>query len=139
MMGYEVLFPIGIDRNGLPVELYTEKTLGISIRTTPREKFIEACKHALDDLEAEMIEIMKTMGMSGDFENHYRTDTEEYRRLTQSTFIELWAKGLVYEATRPNNYCSDCGTTIADAEIEYQELPSKLVYKIGRASCRERV
>ncbi len=128
MMGYEVLFPIGIDRNGLPVELYTEKTLGISIRTTPREKFIEACKHALDDLEAEMIEIMKTMGMSGDFENHYRTDNEDYRRLTQSTFIELWGKGLVYEATRPNNYCSDCGTTIADAEVEYQELPSELVY-----------
>ncbi len=128
MMGNQVLFPIGIDRNGLPVELYTERTYGVNIRTTPRERFIELCRHALDDLEAEMIGIMKMMGMSGDFKNHYRTDDEEYRRLTQSTFIELWRRGLVYEATRPNNYCPDCGTTIADAEIEYQELPSKLVY-----------
>jgi len=128
MKGFEVFFPIGIDRNGLPVELYTEKKYGISIHETPREKFIELCTHALDDLEAEMIGIMKTMGLSGDFENYYRTDSKEYRTLTQSTFIELWNKGLVYEDTRPNNYCIKCGTTIADAEIEYEELPTELVY-----------
>lgn len=128
MLGYEVLFPIGVDRNGLPVDLYAEKTYGVSIRDTPREKFIELCSHALDDLESEMIWIMKRMGLSGDFENYYRTDSEEYRRLTQSTFIELWRKGLIYTATRPNNYCWECGTTLADAEVEYEELPAKLVY-----------
>jgi len=128
MRGFEVLFPIGIDRNGLPVEIYTEKKYGISIHETPREKFIELCKHALDDLEAEMIQIMKTMGLSGDFENYYRTDSEEYRKLTQATFIELWNRGLIYEATRPNNYCPVCRTTIADAEVEYKEFPTELVY-----------
>jgi len=128
MMGFEVFFPIGIDRNGLPVELYTEKKYGISLHGTPREKFIEFCTHALDDLEAEMIQIMKMMGLSGDFDNYYRTDSEEYRTMTQTTFINLWNKGLIYEDTRPNNYCIDCGTTIADAEIEYEELPTELVY-----------
>ena len=126
MFNREVLFPIGIDRNGLPVELYTEKKYGISMRSTPREKFIEFCKIALDDLEAEMLGIMKRMGLSGDFEHHYRTDSEEYRKLTQTTFIEMWKKGLIYEDTRPNNYCTKCNTTIADAEIEYVELPTKL-------------
>ncbi len=128
MMGYEVYFPIGIDRNGLPVEIYTEKTYGISMREASREKFIELCSHALDDLEADMIKIMKRMGLSGDFENYYRTDSEEYRKLTQATFIELWNRGLIYTATRPNNYCWECGTTLADAEVEYEELPAKLVY-----------
>ncbi len=128
MMGFEVFFPIGIDRNGLPVEIYTEKKYGISLHETPREKFIEFCSHALDDLEAEMIQIMKSMGLSGDFENYYRTDSEEYRALTQATFIELWNKGLIYEATRPNNYCPVCKTTIADAEVEYKELPTELIY-----------
>jgi len=127
MQGFETYFPIGIDRNGVPVEKYTEKKYGIKLQETPREKFIELCKVALDDVEAEMIDIMKTMGMSGDFENYYRTDEEEYRKLTQSTFISLWEKGLIYEATRPNNYCTDCGTTIADADIEYEELPTWLV------------
>jgi len=128
MMGFEVFFPIGIDRNGLPVELYTERKYGINLHKTPREKFIELCTHALDDLEAEMIQIMKDMGLSGDFDDYYRTDSKEYRTLTQTTFINLWNRDLIYEDTRPNNYCIDCGTTIADAEVEYEELPTELIY-----------
>ena len=128
MMNYNVLFPIGIDRNGLPVEIYTEKKFKISMISTPREKFTDLCKIALDDLEAEMITTMKRMGLSGLFKQYYRTDSDEYRALTQSTFIELWKKGEVYQSSRPNNYCPKCRTTIADAEIFYQEIPSKLVY-----------
>lgn len=128
MQRHEVYFPIGIDRNGLPVELYTERLHNIDIHETPRERFIELCKHSLDDLEAEMIDTMKTMGLSGDFDHYYRTDSEEYRKLTQATFIQLWKRGLIYEDTRPNNYCVDCGTTIADADITYVELPTTLFY-----------
>ncbi|MEM2910600.1 MAG: valine--tRNA ligase [Nitrososphaerota archaeon] len=128
MLGYEVLFPIGIDRNGIPVELYVERTYKVSMRSVPREKFIELCSKALDELEAEMLLIMQRMGLSADFKNYYRTDSPEYRALTQKTFIKLWNEGLIYEATRPNNYCWECGTTIADAEVEYEELPAKLVY-----------
>jgi valyl-tRNA synthetase len=128
MLGYEVLFPIGIDRNGIPVELYVERTYKVSMRSVPRKEFIELCSKALDELEAEMLSIMRRMGLSADFENHYRTDSPEYRALTQKTFIKLWNEGLIYEATRPNNYCWECGTTIADAEVEYEELPTKLVY-----------
>ena len=86
------------------------------------------CKNALDDLEAEMIQIMKSLGLSGDFKNYYRTDSEEYRKFTQETFIDLWKKGVIYLATRPNNYDWVSGTTIADAEIVYDDLPTKLVY-----------
>jgi len=128
MLGFETYFPIGIDRNGIPVENYTEKKHNIRMHETPREKFIELARVALDDLEAEMIGIMKSMGMSGDFDNYYRTDSDSYRALTQATFIQLWKKGMIYEATRPNNYCTDCRTTVADADIEYEELPSQLVY-----------
>src|SRR6266540_1647431 len=64
MKGYNVMFPIGIDRNGLPVEIYTEKKYKIQMRKMDRAKFIELCSHALDDLEKEMILIMKSMGMS---------------------------------------------------------------------------
>jgi valyl-tRNA synthetase len=128
MMGYETYFPIGIDRNGLPVEIYTEKKYGVKMHDLPREKFIELCRHALDELEAEMLDVMKRMGLSGDFAHYYRTDSIEYRTLTQETFIELWKRGLIYVATRPNNYCVDCKTTIADAEVVYEERPTKLVY-----------
>jgi valyl-tRNA synthetase len=128
MAGKNVYFPIGIDRNGLPVELYTEKKHKIRMRETDREEFLNLCRNALDDLEAEMILIMKNLGISGDFANYYRTDSEEYRTLTQSTFIDLWRKGQIYLANRPNNYDWVSGTTIADAEIIYEDLPTKLVY-----------
>lgn len=128
MSGKNVYFPIGIDRNGLPVELYTEKKHKIKMRETEREEFLNLCKEALDDLEAEMIQIMRSLGISGGIKDHYRTDSEEYRILTQSTFIELWKKGQIYLANRPNNYDWVSGTTIADAEITYLDLPTKLVY-----------
>ena len=128
MAGKNVYFPIGIDRNGLPVELYTEKKHKIRMRETDRNEFLNLCRSALDDLEAEMLLIMKSLGISGDFANYYRTDSEEYRTLTQSTFIDLWNKGQIYLANRPNNYDWVSGTTIADAEIIYQELATKLVY-----------
>jgi len=50
MTGKNVYFPIGIDRNGLPVELYTEKKNGIRMRETERGRFLELCREALDDL-----------------------------------------------------------------------------------------
>src|ERR671918_437077 len=81
MMGYNVMFPIGIDRNGLPVEIYTEKKYKVRMRQMDRENF-----------------------------------------------LELWNRELVYLANRPNNYCPDCGTTIADAEIIYEDIPTKLIY-----------
>ncbi|MCH8833978.1 MAG: valine--tRNA ligase, partial [Thaumarchaeota archaeon] len=128
MNGKNVFFPLGIDRNGLPVEFYTEKKHNIRMREMERGKFLDLCREALDDLEAEMIQIMKNLGLSADFENYYRTDSEEYRALTQATFIELWNKGLIYVAKRPNNYDWISGTTIADAEITYLDIPTKLVY-----------
>jgi len=98
------------------------------MRETERGEFLNLCRDALDDLEAEMLLIMKSLGISGDFANYYRTDSKEYRTLTQSTFIELWKKGQVYLANRPNNYDWVSGTTIADAEIIYEDLSTKLVY-----------
>jgi valyl-tRNA synthetase len=127
MRGYAVLYPIGIDRNGLPVEIFAERKYRVQMRKTPREEFINLCKHALDDLEAYMVGLMKTLGLSGDYENKYRTDSEEFRKLTQWSFIELWRKGTFYVANRPNNYCVDCSTTIADAEVDYEDLPTYLI------------
>ena len=128
MSGKNVFFPIGIDRNGLPVEIYTEKKHKIKMRQTDREEFLNLCRISLDDLEKEMIQIMKSIGLSANFDEYYRTDSNEYRTLTQSTFINLWRRGLVYSANRPNNYCPSCGTTIADAELIYEERKTILVY-----------
>jgi valyl-tRNA synthetase len=128
MNGHNVMFPIGIDRNGLPVEIYTEKKYKVRMRQMSREKFLELCKTALDDLEKDMIEIMINLGLSCNFKEYYRTDSIGFRTLTQKTFIDLWKEGMIYISNRPNNYCIDCGTTISDAEIIYDDLPTNLFY-----------
>jgi valyl-tRNA synthetase len=126
--GFNVIFPIGIDRNGIPVEIYTEKKYKIRMRNMNRKEFLKLCEHTLDETEIEFLEILKSLGISANFKETYHTDSIEYRTLTQSTFIEMWKKGLIYLGDRPNNFCIDCGTTIADSEITYIDKETKLVY-----------
>ena len=126
--GFNVIFPIGIDRNGIPVEIYTEKKYKIRMRNMNRKEFLKLCEHTLDETEIEFLEILKSLGISANFKETYHTDSTEYRTLTQSTFIEMWKKGLIYLGDRPNNFCIDCGTTIADSEITYIDKETKLVY-----------
>jgi valyl-tRNA synthetase len=128
MRGYEVLFPFGIDRNGLPVEVQVEKEHGIRVQETPRETFLALCRAFIDRVEAELLRVARALGLSCDLKGYYQTDSPEYRRVTQASFIELWKKGFVYEDQRPTNWCPVCGTAIADAEIEYKELETSLVY-----------
>jgi valyl-tRNA synthetase len=128
LLGYNVHFPIGWDRNGLPVEVIVERQYNIRVKDVEREYFINLCKQALDRVEAEVINQARRLGLSCDFENMYRTDSPEYRSLTQETFIELWRRGLIYESERPTNWCPRCGTAIADAEVEYVETMSRLFY-----------
>jgi len=129
MKGYEVLFPFGVDRNGLPVEVQVERTYGIRYWEVSREEFEEICRKYLDEVERQLIWVVKRLGISCDLENYYRTDSPEYRSLTQETFIDLWRRGLIYEAEYPVNWCPVCRTTIADAEVEYSdEKDTDLVY-----------
>ena len=53
MKGFEVIFPLGLDRNGLPIEIAAEKKFKISALSTPREKFLEYCKKLLDETSSE--------------------------------------------------------------------------------------
>ena len=131
MQGREVNFPLGIDRNGLPVELRVEKEFGMDMHTTPRAIFVDKCKEQLDKYEAEMERWFQRLGIgfnTYEEEGSYRTDSPEYRAITQATFIELWNRGLIYSDYRPNNWCFECGTTIADAEVEYSERSTTLNY-----------
>ena len=131
MKGFEVLFPLGLDNNGLPIEMSAEKKFKIKVGITPREDFIKKCKQMLEESGIESTDSFYKSGISfnswkkgTEIGEVYETDSPEYRALTQATFIELFKKGLIYEDDRVNNYCPGCRTTLADAEIEYQDKES---------------
>lgn len=127
MLGYNVLVPFYADRNGLPVEVQAEKTYNVQAWEMPREEFLKLCKEFLDKVERELIEIVKRFGFSFQVWSN-GTDSPEYRKITQATFIELYKRGLIYEAKRPNNYCPRCRTTLADAELEHVERITTMYY-----------
>ncbi len=135
MTGHKVLFPLGLDKNGLPIEVQAEKQFDISLHETPRKEFIKKCHELIDESGEESVKSFQQLGISfnewekkHDLGGRYDTDDDEYRRLTQETFIRLWEKGLIYEDVKPTNYCTDCGTTISNAEVEYREEDTNLNY-----------
>lgn len=129
MKGHEILFPLGLDRNGLPIEMAAEKKFNISPSKVPREQYLESCRKVLEESSLASVESFLRCGISfnsweigteiGDI---YETDSPYYRSLTQDTFIDLWNKGLIYEDARINNYCPGCRTTLADAEVSYEDI-----------------
>ena len=56
MMGKEILFPLGLDRNGLPIEMAAEKRYGIKLTETDRNVFIEKCKQMLEECSLESVD-----------------------------------------------------------------------------------
>ena len=134
-LGKDVLFPIGMDRNGLPIEVQAEKEFKISIISTPREEYVNKCRELLEKYGTTSLDTFRKLGISfSSWEIRpslgcaYQTDSAEYRALTQETFILLYKKGLVYENDIPSNYCTECHTTISDSEVEYKEGSTDLNY-----------
>lgn len=131
MKGFNVLFPLGLDNNGLPIEMAAEKKFNIRFHQLPREEFLKKCRQVLEEAGTASVDSFLKLGIGfNSWEKGtgigevYETDSEDYRKLTQETFIDLWNKGLIYEEERINNYCPGCRTTIADAEIDYAEINS---------------
>lgn len=135
MLGEEVIFPLGLDRNGLPIEVAAEKKFKVRLHELPREEAVAYCKKILEMTSDASVKSFADLGCSftsWEFETNepgeaYKTDSPHYRALTQDTFIDLWKKDLVKFDTRINNYSPGLRTTIADSEIEYEDLPTKFV------------
>jgi valyl-tRNA synthetase len=128
LKGYNVFFPLCFDVNGTPVEVRVEKVKGIKASEVPRQEFIRMCTEFAEKHIGDMTRQFEILGESMDPSIYYQTDATYYRRLTQISFIRLFEKGLVYKGHFPVNWCTRCGTALADAEVEYQARQTKLNY-----------
>ena len=117
LLGKEVKFPWGVDRNGINVEFTVENKTGKKMRSYERAEFIDLCKETIEDYTISMRKTAKRVGLSCDFTNEYQTDSPEYRAVSQSIFVELFKNGSIIEDLRPNIYDPVEKTTIADAEV----------------------
>lgn len=105
MNGYNVLHPMGFDSFGLPAENYAIKT-GTHPRATT-ERNIENFRKQI-----------KSLGFCYDWSREVSTHTEQYYRWTQWIFLQLYKKGLAYEAETPINWCPSCLTGLSNEEVK---------------------
>ncbi|MEC7253540.1 MAG: class I tRNA ligase family protein [Candidatus Thermoplasmatota archaeon] len=127
LLGKEVYFPWGVDRNGINIEFTVEKNTKRKMKTYEREEFLDLCRETIETFTQAMRKTAARVGLSCDFAAEYLTDAPDYRSVTQSIFIELFKKGDIIEDLRPNIYDPVEGTTIADAEVERISRMTKLV------------
>ena len=126
LLGKEVYFPWGVDRNGINIEFTVEKKTGKKMRTFNRGDFIDICRDTIEEYTQAMRETACRVGLSCSFENEYLTDSPEYRSVSQSIFVDLFKQGNIIEDLRPNIYDPVEGTTIADAEVQRISRSTKL-------------
>lgn len=127
MNGYRVFYPMGYDDNGLPTERLVERRLGIRPTEVGREAFIERCLQVSEEEEARYQALWQRLGLSIDWRYTYRTIDERSRRISQLSFLDLHRKGLVYRQSAPTIWCPECGTAIAQAELDDLERESVFV------------
>ena len=123
LIGKEVYFPWGVDRNGINIEFTVERKTGRKMKTYGRAEFLDICRAEIEKYTKEMRNIAKRVGLSCAYDKEYLTDAPDYRAVTQSIFIDLFKRGDIVEELRPNLYDPVEGTTIAEAEVE--RLPRK--------------
>ena len=105
MNGYNVLHPMGFDSFGLPAENYAIKT-GTHPKITTNANIKKFTQQ------------IKSLGFSYDWDRCVSTCEPEYYKWTQWIFLQLYKKGLAYEAQTPINWCPSCMTGLANEEVK---------------------
>jgi valyl-tRNA synthetase len=128
MTGHNVFYPFGFDDNGLPSERLVEKETGVKAADVPREEFQKTCIATMQKYEGEFKALWKSMGFSCDWNLEYTTVSDNSQRLSQESFLELAKAGYAYIKESPVLWCTECLTSIAQAELESKDIDSHFHY-----------
>lgn len=128
MTGYNVFYPFGFDDNGLPTERLVEKTKGIRAHTLPKDEFTKICLDLSDEFMEKYKNVFIMAGNSADWSLTYHTISPEVQTISQKSFLDLYKNGYAYYANKPAIWCTECRTSIAQAELESKDLESTFNY-----------
>lgn len=128
LRGYNIFYPFGFDDNGLPSERLVEKEQGKKAHEIGREKFSELCYKTTDKYEEEFQQLFSKMGVSTDWNIHYKTVSPSTIKISQRSFLDLIHKGHCYHKESPALWCNECLTSIAQAELETKTIQTTFNY-----------
>ena len=124
MQGYDTLWLPGTDHASIATEakiVEAMKAEGISKEDLGREGFLERAWEWKAQYGGRIIEQLKKLGSSCDWERERFTLDEGCSKAVKEVFVNLYEKGLIYRGERIINWCTHCKTSISDAEVEYEE------------------
>ena len=131
MRGYSTRWILGTDHAGIATQTKVDKKLkseGVSRLEIGREKFIEACWDWTREYGGIIVEQIKRMGCSVDFDDEKFTMSPEYTRAVRKVFVDWYHHDLIYRGKRIVNWCPHCETSISDDEAEYADEKGHLWY-----------
>lgn len=128
LRGFNIFYPFGFDDNGLPSERLVEKEQGKKAHEIGREEFSKLCYETTDKYEAEFQELFSKMGVSTDWDIHYKTVSPSTIKISQASFLDLINKGHCYYKESPALWCNECLTSIAQAELETKTIQTTFNY-----------
>ncbi|MBR6430910.1 MAG: valine--tRNA ligase, partial [Oscillospiraceae bacterium] len=124
MQGYAALWIPGTDHAGIATQIKVEAELrkeGLTRYDLGREKFLEKVWQGKEKDGGRIIEQLKTLGCSCDWDRLRFTMDEGCSRAVREVFVSLYEKGLIYKGNRIINWCPHCTTALSDAEVEHEE------------------
>ncbi len=128
LRGYNIFYPFGFDDNGLPSERLVEKEQGKKAHEIGREAFSKLCYETTDKYEEEFQTLFSKMGVSTDWDIHYKTVSPSTIKISQMSFLDLIKKGHCYHKESPALWCNECLTSIAQAELETKTIKTTFNY-----------
>jgi isoleucyl-tRNA synthetase len=128
MRGCSSPFIPGWDCHGLPVEHQLLKELDISKHDIDKVEFRKKAYNYAMKFVRVQTEEFKRLGVFGDWKRPYLTLNKEYESEILLSLADLYSKGYIYKDLKPVNWCSDCETALAEAEVEYYDKTSPSIY-----------
>jgi isoleucyl-tRNA synthetase len=127
LSGFDAPYVPGWDCHGLPIELNVEKKVGKPGQKVSAKEFRQHCRdYALTQVDRQR-EAFKRLGVLGDWDNPYLTMSYGQEAGNIRTLGKIAANGHLHKGYKPVNWCLDCGSALAEAEVEYEDKTSDAI------------
>ena len=126
--GYKVPFIPGWDCHGLPIEIKVEKELNKQSHQVDHILFIAKCRtYAAGQIANQKHQFIR-LGIVADWQNPYVTMDAKFEATVIRTLAKIMANGHITRGDRPVHWCVNCGSALAEAEVEYKDKQSPSIY-----------
>ena len=124
MAGFDAPYTPGWDCHGLPIEHQIEKKHGRNLE--PNRARALCREYAAEQIERQKADFQR-LGVLGDWERPYKTMDPATEAAEIRAWGVIWKHGLLYRGLKPVNWCIDCGSALAEAEVEYEDKTSPAI------------